>query len=160
MSFLLRIAAKLPIPAKTRLACQRTLLDRTYAKSIAIARKANDKAKVQSLEHDHRLELEMQDEEEDANLTNSLLAKARRLHVPVPHRYNTDKTESEHWYESHYTGRWSLTARGVASLREEIRREEKARHEGRAQWIVWLSALTGVIGTITGLVALLMRKCP
>ncbi len=160
MSFLLRIIANLPIPAETRLAFQRSLLDRAYARSIAIARKTNDKEKLQSLERDHRFELEMHDEEEDANLTNSLLAKARRIHVPVPHRYNSDKTESEHWYEGHYTGRWSLTARGVAALRDEIRREAKARHEGRAQWVVWLSALTGVIGAITGLVALLMRKCP
>jgi hypothetical protein len=160
MSFLLRLIAKLPIPTEPRLAWQRTLLDHTYAKEISAARKLKNKEKLESLERDHRFEIDLCDEEEDAHLTKTLLSQARRLHVPVPHRYNEDKTESDHWYEGHYTGRWHLTPRGVAALREEIRRELKARHEGRAQWVVWLSALTGVIGAITGLVALLTHKSP
>jgi len=160
MPFLLRLVAKLPIPTWTRLAWQRTLLDRAYTKNILAARQLKDEEKVESLERDHRFELDLHDEEEDAHLTRTLLGQARRLHVPVPHRYNDDKTESEHWYEGPYTGRWYLTSRGIAALREEIRREVKARHEGRAQWVVWLSALTGVIGAITGLVALLTHKSP
>lgn len=160
MPSLLRLVAKLPIQTETTLAWQRTLLDRAYAKNILAARKLKDKEKVKSLERDHRFEIDLHDEEEDAHLTKALLGKARRLRVPVPHRYNEDKTESEHWYEGHYTGRWHLTSRGVAALREEIRREFKARHEGRAQWVVWLSALTGVIGAVTGLVALLAHKSP
>ena len=160
MPFLLRLVAKLPIPTGTRLAWQRTLLDRAYAKDISAARKLKDKEKVESLERDHRFEIDLHDEEEDACLTKTLRVQARRLHVPVPHRYNEDKTESEHWYEGHYTGRWYLTSRGVAALREDIRREVKARHEGRAHWVVWLSALTGVIGAVTGLVALLTHKAP
>jgi hypothetical protein len=152
------MVSKLPIPTGTHLAWQRTLLDRAYVEEIAAARKLQDKEKVVSLERDDRFELDMHDEEEDAHLTNTLLAKARRLHVPVPHLYNEDKTLSEHWYEGHYTGRWCLRTCGVGALREEIRREVKARHEARAHWVVWLSALTGVIGAITGLVALL-AKC-
>jgi hypothetical protein len=157
MPSLFRVIARLPIPTETRLAWQRSLLDRSYAKDIAAARKLKDKEKVQSLERDHRFEIDLHDEEEDAYITKRLLAKARRLRVPIPHRYNEDKTESEHWYEGHYTGRWYFTTRGVAALREEIRRELRARHEARSQWVVWLSALTGVIGALTGLVALLMR---
>lgn len=125
-----------------------------------MARKLKDKEKVESLEGQHRFEIDLHDEEEDTYVTKKLLAKARRLRVPIPHRYNEDKTESEHWYEGHYTGRWNLTTRGVAALREEIRREVKARHEARSQWVVWLSALTGVIGALTGLVALLTHKGP
>jgi hypothetical protein len=133
---------------------------RSYAKGIATARKLKDKEKVQSLERDHRFEIDLHDEDEDAYITKKLLAKARRLRVPIPHRYNEDKTESEHWYEGNYAGRWYLTTRGVAALRDEIRRELKARHEARSHWIVWLSGLTGVIGALTGLVVLLMRKGP
>lgn len=159
MPSLLRIVSKLPIPTAMRLSWQRTLLDRAYAKDIAAARKSKDEKKAQSLEHEHRFQLDMHDEEEDAYLTKTLLAKARRLHVPVPHLYNEDKTISEHWYEGHHTGRWCLSTSGIAALREEIRRELKARHEARTHWIVWLSALTGVVGAATGLVALLTRKC-
>ena len=160
MPFLLRLVSKLPIPTETRLAWQRTLLDRAYGKDISAARKLKDKDKVESLERDHRFEIDLHDEEEDSHLTKKLLAKARRLRVPVPHRYNDDKTESEHWYEGQYTGRWYLTTSGFSALREEIRREEKARHEARAHWVVWLSGLTGVIGAVTGLVALLAHKSP
>jgi hypothetical protein len=158
MISLLRIVAKLPIPTEWRLSWQRTLLDRAYAKDISAARKLKDREKVESLEHDHRFEIGLHDEEEDAYLTKKLLSKARKLRVPMPHRYNEDKTESEHWYEGHYTGRWYLTTRGFSALREEIRREVKARHESRTQWVVWLSALTGVIGAATALIALLIHK--
>lgn len=154
----LRIVGKLPIPKEAKLAWQRTLLDRAYAKDIAKARAAKDYAKAQSLAEDHRFEIELHDEEEDAHVTKCLLQRARHLRVPVPHRYNNDKSESDHWYEGRNTGRWYLTTKGVAALREEIRREVKARHEARSQWVVWLSALTGAIGAATGLVALLADK--
>lgn len=155
------------MPTEWRLAWQRTLLDRAYAKDIWAARKLKDKEKIESLEHARRFEIDLHDEEEGAHVTKKLLAKARRLRVPVPHTYNEDRTESEHWYQGQYTGRRLLTSRGIAALREEIRREVKARHEVRAQWIVWLTALTavitavaGVIGVATGLVALLAHKWP
>lgn len=160
MPSLLRQIAKFPIPTCTRLAWQRTLLDRAYAKDISAARKLKDTEEVASLESAHQFEIELLDEEEDAYLTKTLLAKARRLHVPFPHIYNKDKTESEHWCEGQNTGRWHLTVRGMAAVRKEIRREVKARYEVRAHWVVWLSALTGVIGAITGLVALLAHVSP
>lgn len=160
MSSLLRIVGKLPMPTETRLEWQRVLLDRAYARDIAEARRLKDNAKVQELEQNHRFEIDLHAEEEDDFITRKLLKSARRLRVPVPHRYNPDKSASDHWYEGHYTGRWYLTTSGVAALREEIRREQKARHESRSQWVVWLSALTGVVGSVTGLVALLVQKAP
>jgi hypothetical protein len=158
MTRLLRLISKMPLPKGTKLAWQRPLLDRAYLIDIAIAQKAKNKEKVLSLEASRRFEIEMHDEEEDAHVTQQLLKKARRLRVPVPHRYNEDKSESEHWCEGRYFGSWNLTNRGIASLREEIRRELKARHELRSHWIVWVSALTGLVGTITGLVALMAQK--
>lgn len=160
MPSLLRIVSKLPIPTETRLAWQRTLLDRAYAKDIAEARKLNDNERVERLEWDHRFEIDLHDEKEDAYVTTRLLAQARRLRVSIPHRYNKDQTESDDWYQGQHTGRWYLTTRGLAALREEVRRELKARHEARSHWVVWLSSFTGVIGALTGLVALLVRKGP
>lgn len=160
MSFLIKLVSKLPIPTETRLAWQRTLLDRAYNRDVSAARRLNDRSTVETLQRDHQLEVDIYDEEQDLYLTKNLLAKARRLRVPIPHRNNDDNTESEHWYQGHYTGEWYLTTIGFSSLRDEIRREEKARHEARAHWVVWLSALTGVIGAITGLIALLVHKSP
>jgi hypothetical protein len=158
MSFILRLLSKIPVLTETQLAWQRSLLDRAYAKDISAARKSGDREEVESLESTHRFELELHDEEEDRFITRNLLARARRLRVPIPRRYNEDGSESDHWYEGRNTGRWSLTASGVCALRDEIRRELKARYELRSLWTVWLSAVTGLIGAATGFVALLAQK--
>ncbi len=160
MPTLIRIVGKLPIPKGTKLSWQRHLIDKGYAKNIAEAWKAKENDKVRSLQDEHRFEIDMHDEEEDAYFTKKLLHRARRLRVPIPHRYNEDQSESEFWSEGHYTGSWYLTTKGVAALREEIRNELKARHETRSHWVVWLSALTGLVGAITGLVALMSHSAP
>mgnify|MGYP000750544569 CR=1 FL=1 len=149
---------RMMIPTETRLAWERIRLGKSYAIAIAAARATKDNEKVESLQRDHRIEIDLHDEEEDEFITRKLLGKARRLRVPIPHRHNEDKTESEHWYEGHYTGSWYLTTRGITTLRDEIRRELKAKHEARSQWMFWLTGLTGVIGSLTGLVALLISK--
>lgn len=158
MPSLLRLVGKLPIPTETKLSWQRALLDRSYVNDIAEARKLNDKHKVESLEGSHRFEIELHEEDEDAYITKKLLRKARRLRVPIPHLYSEGSSLSDHWYEGRNTGRMYLTTKGIAALREEVRHELKARHESRSAWIVWLSALTGVIGAITGLVAVITHK--
>lgn len=160
MSKILRIVGKLPIPAALKLEWQREILDCIYAKEIATARKSQDHQRIEEIEHEQRFEIDLHTEEFDLFITKQLLKKANKLRVPTPHRYNPDKTESDHWYEGHYTARWLLTNKGVTAIRDEIRHELKARHEVRAQWVVWLSALTGVIGAITGLVAVLAQQAP
>ena len=160
MALLPRLISRFPMPEETRLAWQRSWIDTVYTKEISAARASKDREKVEALERDHQFEIEMHDEEEDAHLTGLMRRQARRLRVPVPHRYNEDKTESDHWYEGRHTYRWYLTTRGIAALREEIRREVKARHDARSHWVVWLSAFTGLVGAFTGLVALLAHKVP
>ena len=152
-----RIVERLLVPRETRLGWERTRIDRAYSKMIAAAREAKNYDKVESLERGHRFESDLHDEDEDGYITRKLLSTARSLRVPIPHRYNQDKTNSAHWYEGHHTHGWYLTTTGVVAIRDEIRRELKARHEARSHWVLWLSALTGVVGAITGLVALLIH---
>jgi len=153
-----RIIRWLPLSQEAKLAWSRDWLDWSYAKDIAVARKANDRARAQSLEENRQFEIDLHDEDEDAHITKTLLRTARRLRVPIPHRYNGDRSESDLWYEGRFTGRWCLTSKGVSAVREEIRRELKARHEAKSHWVVWLSALTGLVGAVAGLVALLLHK--
>ena len=54
-------------------------------------------------------------------------------------------------------GYWYLTPIGIAKLRKDKREEEKWRREGRAHQIQWVAAIGGVIGTITGLIAVLLK---
>ena len=98
------------------------------------------------------------DEEADMLNTDRLTAQARRLRVPLPHRFEKDGTESDAWQHADLVGRWVLTSKGSAIVREEIRRELKGRREAGPQWLVWLSSLTGVIGATTGLLAIFFKK--
>lgn len=158
MPTLLLLIRYLPAPREWKAEWRRSLLDKAYAKDIAVARIAKDKDRVESLELDHRFEIQMHEEEADLELTRYLTRQARRLHVPLPRYKNDDGSESEHWYEGSLTYYRMLTTEGVAKLRDEIRREKKARHESKAVWIPWLSAITGAIGAATGLVALLIKS--
>lgn len=157
MSFLFLVIRIAPIPREWKSDWHRTLVDTAYAKNIAKAKAAKDDDKVRSLEATHQLEIQLHEEDEDLILTRRLLHQARRLHVPAPDRLNADGSETEFWYEGPLTYYRMLTTAGVANLRDEIRREKKARHEAKSVWIPWLSAITGVIGAATGLVALLLK---
>jgi len=152
-----QILRYLPLPRERKAEWRRELLNRAYAKDIAAARKANDSNKVESLQHDHQYELQIDYEKEAEVLTRYLLREARRLHVPTPKYKSDNGKESDYWYEGSLTYRRLLTTQGVAHVRDEIRKERKARHEARSIWIPWLSALTGLVGTITGLVALIQK---
>ena len=127
MVLLLRIVAKLPLPRSIRHQWQRTLLDHAYALEIEAAYKENDNKKIEQLESNHRFEIYLYEEDDDAYITKQLITKARRLKVPIPHRTSNGK-ESEFWYESNHSGRWYLTSHGVKLLRNDIRDEIKARY--------------------------------
>lgn len=152
-----RVLSKLPIPKARKLEWHRTLLNRRYSTDIKQATKEKDKEKVNSLQRDLRLEMELHDEDEDDYYTKILLRQARQLRVPIPYRRGDSGEESEFWYQGHYTGGWYLTNIGISRLRQEIRNEINARHETKSKWILWISALTGVIGAITGLVAVMSK---
>jgi hypothetical protein len=156
MGKLLHLVHKLPL-SRTRLSWERELLDSAYARDIAAARAAKDQEKAQSLISAHQFELELHGEEEDAYLTRKLLSEARRLWIPEPPLF-INLLPSEHWYQSQNSGRWYLTRqKGMTALREAIRTEGKAAHEARSRWVVWITATTGLIGAVTGLVAVLTR---
>ena len=106
------------------------------------------------LESTFKDELKVLHDEKALLHTAQLLVRAQRLKIPI--KTTPDHELDEDW-EKGTTGTWYLSGKGVAKVREEIRKEEKWRREGRAHLILWLSAMTGLIGTITGLVAVLLK---
>jgi adenylate kinase family enzyme len=142
-------------PERIRLAWSRRAIQRGYGKTISAARTAKKFNEVADLEGAMRFEMDLQRELEDSYLTTRLLQQARRLRVPIPYHRNPDGSESDHWYEGSQTGEWYLSTNGIRSLRQEIRQELKDRHESRSHYLIWLTALTGVIGSITGLIAVM-----
>ncbi|MES1952000.1 hypothetical protein S4A8_14145 [Salinisphaera sp. S4-8] len=153
----LKVISKLPLPKRTKLSWQRSLLERSFSKDIEEAQRSSDYKLADRLRADQHFELRMHDEEEDSYLTKRLLTKARRCRVPVPSRYDQDGSDTGYFYEGKNTGGWYLTRLGIEVVRESIRKEQMARAEARAHWIPWLTALSGGIGVLTGLVAVLKQ---
>lgn len=134
------------------------MIERGYAEELRAAYRSKDSEAVESSKSGRRHELELQDEEEDAYLSRRMISLARRLHVPIPHIHNDDGDTSDHWYRGSQTGGHYLSVLGVKALREEIRQEQKARHEIRTHYVLWVTATTGLVGAATGLVALLWKR--
>lgn len=86
-------------------------------------------------------------EEIDALKTRRFCQIANRLIVPLP-----DYKNKELWCNRYYGRGRNLTDKGFWELKKLIRQEKRERREG---FVVWLAALTGVIGAITGLAAVL-----
>jgi len=95
-------------------------------------------------------------EESEIAFTKGLLSEARLLRVPIP-EYPKPDEEDPWWAFSGSLGVHYLTARGVAEVREGIRREERWRRERSNQRLAWLAGLTGLIGVLIGLLSLFAK---
>lgn len=146
----------MPLPKSTRLFWQSALLERSYKKDIRFARLGRDYQRAENLEREHAYEIEMIQEEEDQLYTRRLVRQAKRLRVPTPRSHGEDGKPTGAWEQGRNFGLWYLSDKGIVKLREEIRKEIRWRHERRAQWVGWLSAITGVFGALTGLIAVLL----
>ena len=80
--------------------------------------------------------------------SRNLIHLASRLHVPIPPR-----SQEQMWEQSHEDGRWYLSDKGIFQVRTLVRQEEKALREA---YLAWVLPLTGLIGAITGLGAIIL----
>lgn len=104
-------------------------------------------------------ELDYQALEEDEAKFHSrqLQERARVLRVPRPPVF-VDGTLSDDYQRSGFDGHvYFLSLIGEQKVRAAIREEEKYRSEVWVRRIPYITAITGLIGTITGLVALLAK---
>lgn len=76
------------------------------------------------------------------------LKQAERLLIPTP----SFSTKGPDWMESQITGSYRLAPDALHELRSRVRIEWKERREVS---FMWLAAVTGIIGTLTGLVSVL-----
>lgn len=150
----------LPMPKTRRLRWQLARINRAYERDKENAKKARaSRDQLEEIQHGWQSETDEIREELDALRTRRLLLKAYRLDVPVLHRpWHTEEHRNENWEQGHMTGFWHLTVVGFNKVRADIRAEILARHETRARWILWVTALTGLVGALTGLFAVLARK--
>lgn len=148
--------ARRVLPKETYLNWQ---LDRTnglYRKLVAEARRKHRAGsdEVEALRSEWSFEAGMLEEELEAIATNQLRRQAYRLKVPFPSPpYGSDQVETEEWERGHNLGGWYLKPSGYVKVRAVIRAEQKERRETLLAWVV---PATGLIGAITGLIAVLL----
>lgn len=124
-----------------------TKLSGVYDRLFQKARQdKSDKSQLDSLEWERRSELGFIEDQIEALVSGALIAEAHRLMLPIP-EYQED---GAFWERSSFTGGAFLTRKGMVELRASIRAERAARRDGA---LAWFAALTGIVGAITGLVA-------
>lgn len=126
---------------------------KAYDKDRALARSTNkETSALRRIDEDEHFERRLYQDEISKIQSRSLCRTAGRLGVPVP--YGADE-----WEESTVVGGRYLTTKGFSDLRSAVRREKNER------WAYWelrmkvavrlITALTGVIGALIGLAAIL-----
>ena len=81
-------------------------------------------------------------------VTQRLLREAENLFLPTPER-----SDEQMWdKDSEYIGGGVLSPKGMTELRSAIRKERRERREICERWVV---ILIGLIGALTGLIAVL-----
>lgn len=97
---------------------------------------------IQGLYQDQYFEVTMLDSSRANLITRRLLSIAYALMLPTP--------QDDYWERCAVTGYRVLTDEGIHLLRCSIREERKSRREAA---LAWLAAITGVVGALTGLIA-------
>ena len=85
-------------------------------------------------------------------ITTQLTNKANRLLLEVP-QYD----EPSMWEQSNFVGKSYLTEAGIAKVRSTIREEEAARRKVILDWVSVGAVVTGMIGSATGLLAIILK---
>ncbi|MDF3116327.1 MotA/TolQ/ExbB proton channel family protein [Burkholderia semiarida] len=138
-----------------RLKWLRGYIDTQYGRELRQAERENASLAAQeSIEQNWLYELSFISEEEDEIFTRRTMREARVLRISVAY-------EKDDWETTSTSGRRVLSDTGTARYREKIRDELRWRQERRAHWVSMLTSVLapfiGVIGAITGLVAVFIK---
>jgi hypothetical protein len=131
-----------------------------YRAAIESARRAGDSARLVELQQEKHWNDEIEHDERELACTQSLTREAHQLRVPLPARppYSDDPEDNEFWSWSRVYGQHYLSPTGYSTLRDSIRREREAQRGERNHLLQWIAAVTGLIGALTGLGAILIPR--
>lgn len=130
-----------------RLQRERQAVTRDFCKKHEEARKQKKSREERAgIQMDELHWLNEIDDQMEYLASSFLLEATQRLFLPIP-EYSP---ENGAWEQLRSTGQHVLTRDAMAKLRSAIRQEKRDRREGA---IAWMTALAGVIGMLTGLIA-------
>jgi hypothetical protein len=125
-------------------------VSRHYGPKIAEAGKQNQQDELRGWVDEHKRELELVEDERCILEHTYWVRKADRRLFPRPRfdgEYGSTWVESKRW-----PGRVYLSREGISEVRAMIRKDTKERHE---LMLPWLSLLIGLVGALTGLIAVI-----
>lgn len=144
-----------PMPEGTRLKFRRYFLDREVdRKRRLIVRNGGNAADIWE-DGNWQIEYQFLEEDEASFHSRQLLDRARQLRIPTPPVFEGAALSADYQRSGLDDHRHYLSLAGEQKVRSAIREEEKYRSERWARRIPYITALSGLIGTITGLAALL-----
>ena len=130
---------------------------RHQKKQLALQKEYDEKKKhvkhaddYANISHTYRFEDQIIQEDIDVLITNYLTRLACRNFIPI-------SSEDDFWINCEYqhAGRRVLTSKGVSNIRSLIRIEKRDKISISIQLV---SVLIGLIGSLTGLVAIVLTK--
>ena len=157
----LRACQNLPLPDALefrlklrRLQKEKARLYGVYAARQQECRRLNaDDERIEQLNYLEHDEIGIIDEQIYQLFFERITAQAERSFISIP-----DLQENrEDWETARLTGRWRLRRRTLQDLVAAIRKAKKDRQEALQAKLIWVTALTGMLGTLTGLMSLLAR---
>lgn len=138
----------------SELRAARHYLDRSnrhYAKLIDEAKKRGDLKEAESIEAEWSDDVDGDRSDYDSALSHYFTKLATKYRVPTP-EYHDEK----YWTQSRYDGTWHLT---IAGIDEIERRVDEKRGRSATLFSARMTPLVGVLGAVTGLVAVILSHC-
>lgn len=146
-----------PMPEGVRLQLRRSFLDRDFDRERRLIVKNGGNASDVWEHGDWQFEYQSLEEDEASFHSRQLLGRARKLRIPTPQVFEGNVLSADYRRSGVDGHRYYLSLEGEQRVRSAIREEEKYRSERWARRIPYITALSGLIGTITGLVAFLAK---
>ena len=135
----------------------RKRLKEHYDPLLEAAKKEKNDEKHERIFYELMFELDLIDEPESIR-TSRLVRRARKLGITIPPRPNLFSQaayENESWAINTTTGCIYLSDKGEFELTRECRKEEVESLQHQMRWVSQVAIpLTGLIGAIMGLIAL------
>lgn len=152
-----RLLQSTPMPEGTRLRLRRYFMDRDVDRERRrIVKNGGNAADIWE-DGGWQFEYQLLEEDEASFHSRQLLRRARELRIPTPSVFEGNVLSADYQRSGLDGHRYYLSLAGEQRVRSAIREEERYRSERWARRIPYITALSGLIGTVTGLVALLAK---
>lgn len=116
------------------------------------ARSQGDEEQFERLVNDYSFAISRYTDQLEAIKTGELMEQAVRYGVTIDD-LPPPKLEHSYWRTGRH-GTAYLTAEGLAAYRKAVRRAKTVQfREFRDAWLPWIGAMTGLVGALTGLLA-------